>query len=75
MVFGIGEIHRRRKQQAIFEIRKSCRARSNLVQRHQFLRPRIIQRLQQHAIRNAEDSRVRPDPQRERQYGHGCEAR
>src|SRR5206468_2889576 len=48
--------------------------RAALPEGHQPVRFRIRQRLEQHAIDDAEDRRVRPDAEREREHGHGGEA-
>ena len=64
---GVGEIHRRREKKTVLKIRKSFRARSDLMQRHQFLSIRVVQRLQQYAIYDTEDRCVRRDSNRDRQ--------
>jgi len=70
VLLRISEIHRRREQQTVPKIGQPGRARRELVQRHQFLRARIIQRFQQYAIHDAEDRGVSADANRNGQQSN-----
>ena len=51
----------------VFKIRKSFCARCHLMQRHEFLGIRLVQRLELFAVNNPEDGGVRRDSNRDRQ--------
>ena len=49
-------------------------ARARFKHTYQLLRVAVGQRFEQHPIHDAEDGRVRPDAQREREHSHDGEA-
>ena len=67
VMLGIGKVHRGRERQTLGEARQPRRAGGQLPQRHQFVRLRIMQRLQHHGIQHAEDCRIGPDSNGQRE--------
>ena len=67
VLLGVGEIHGWGETQPIGRT-QSRSARRDLPERHQFLCPRIRQRLEQDAIEDAEDRGVRANAERESQH-------